>query len=441
MLKKTIFIPIEIKTRDYFPRLLIASELLNKNFDIIFGRKRELEKIASYSSNAIYLGLQSTRSYVDFYKKLKKKKFKIVIIDEEGLSTLNKKFYLSVRASNDLFKSIDKFLCWGNYQYKQIKNFIKKDYRNKLECTGNTRIDVLKKKFEILFNLNNADFPYKNFILINLAFGQINHFQHHKSYLQHSIKNNLIQSKFEIANYKKFLRFKFKRFQLYKTLILKLAETFPNQIFIIRPHPSENVKTYKFLSKFENIVIDKKINHISLIKRSRFVITDFCTTAIESILLNTNTYVYKRPKKNYFLDETYYRLPKNIHSFGELCKIIKQNKRFKNKKNYSFRIKNLKKFSYQEISYSINKFKFTEKKNYFQNLNDLKFVIIKIYLSLFFKFKKNLYTLEKCEDLDVQKIKIDLNKVNKLLKNKKKYKISNICNSVFKFTASRKYFE
>ncbi len=434
MIKKTIFIPIEIKTRDYFPRLTIASELLKKNYNIIFGRKRELEKLTLFYSNSIYLGLQSSRTYLEFYRKLKKKNFKIAIIDEEGLSTLNKRFYLEARASNELFKLIDKFLCWGNFQYKQIFHHIKKEYRQKLVCTGNPRIDLLKTKFSKLYTLKKTKLYKNNYILINLAFGQVNHFQHRKSYFEYSLKNKIIKSKFEVENYKKFLRFKQKRFNLYKKLIFHLATSFPHQLFIVRPHPSESEKTYNFLSKFKNIIIDKKNNHIAIIKGSKLVITDFCTTALESILLNKNTYVYKRPRKNVFLDESFYNLTKNISSDKKLSNIIESKKKFSHKKNYNLRIKNLKKFSYFEISDLINTLKLDIKSDSLIKSNIFKNILIKIYMSLFFLFKKDLYSIEKCENLDFLKIKNDFKKINNLLNNKKKYVIKNLCNSVFKIS-------
>ena len=270
--------------------------------------------------------------------------------------------------------------------------------------------------------------------MINLAFGQVNHFQHRKSYFEYSLKNKIIKSKFEVENYKKFLKFKQKRFKLYKKLIFHLATSFPNQLFVVRPHPSESEKSYNFLSKFKNIIIDKKNNHVAIIKGSKLVITDFCTTAIESILLNKNTYVYKRTRKNGFLDESFYNLTKNISSDKELSNIIRLNKKFSHKKNFNLRIKNLKKFSFFEISNLINTLKLDKESYSIITSNIFKHTLIKIYMYLFFLFKKDLYSIEKCENLELIKIKSDFKKINNLLNNKKKYEIKNLCNSVFKIS-------
>ena len=70
-MQKILFVPIEIKSRDYFSRLLISQIFASKGFDVYFGRKREIELLTKFFSNSFYLGLQSTKTYIPFYRKLK----------------------------------------------------------------------------------------------------------------------------------------------------------------------------------------------------------------------------------------------------------------------------------------------------------------------------------------------------------------------------------
>ena len=123
-MQKILFVPIEIKSRDYFSRLLISQIFASKGFDVYFGRKREIELLTKFFSNSFYLGLQSTKTYIPFYKKLKKKNFKILVYDEEGLVPINEKIYLSTRASEEIFDTIDYFICWGNKQFSLVYNNI-----------------------------------------------------------------------------------------------------------------------------------------------------------------------------------------------------------------------------------------------------------------------------------------------------------------------------
>ena len=130
-MQKILFVPIEIRSRDYFPRLLISLMFASKGFDVYFGRKREIELLTKFYTNSFYLGLQTTKTYLQFYKKLKKNKFKVLVYDEEGLVTLNDKIYLSTRASSEIIDTVDYFLCWGSKQFNLIKKNTTKNKKKK----------------------------------------------------------------------------------------------------------------------------------------------------------------------------------------------------------------------------------------------------------------------------------------------------------------------
>ena len=53
-MQKILFVPIEIRSRDYFPRLLISLMFASKGFDVYFGRKREIELLTKFYTNSFY---------------------------------------------------------------------------------------------------------------------------------------------------------------------------------------------------------------------------------------------------------------------------------------------------------------------------------------------------------------------------------------------------
>ena len=103
------FIPIEIKNRDYLSRLLIAYYASIKGYNVYIGSKSKIDTFVKNSKPGIYLGLVTTKTYSKFYKKLKKKKFKIFVIDEEGLITFDDKMYIDLKVSKD---SIENFISF-----------------------------------------------------------------------------------------------------------------------------------------------------------------------------------------------------------------------------------------------------------------------------------------------------------------------------------------
>ena len=153
--KKIVLIPCEVKSRDYKPRLLLSFFLVQAGFKVIFGRKAEVEYFARCFSNSIYIGLHSTNTYINFYKKIKSNNNNLILFDEEGLVTLSKNTYLKTKFPKRIAEICDIFFCWGEKSYKFL---LKKrsSYKSKLIIAGNLRFDIIKKKFNFL-NKKNSD--------------------------------------------------------------------------------------------------------------------------------------------------------------------------------------------------------------------------------------------------------------------------------------------
>ena len=81
--------------------MLIAYYALKKGYNVYIGSKSKIDTFVKISKPGIYLGLVTTKTYSKFYKKLKKKKFKIFVIDEEGLITFDDKMYIDLKVSKD----------------------------------------------------------------------------------------------------------------------------------------------------------------------------------------------------------------------------------------------------------------------------------------------------------------------------------------------------
>ena len=433
-MQKILFVPIEIKSRDYFSRLLISQIFASKGFDVYFGRKREIELLTKFFSNSFYLGLQSTKTYIPFYKKLKKKNFKILVYDEEGLVPINEKIYLSTRASEEIFDTIDYFICWGNKQFSLVYNNISKKKRRKVLNLGNPRIDILKKKYRPLFNKEITQIKIKNYILINTTFGQANHFFGEKKLIIKYETNNFLKSRKEKLIFYKFREFKKKRFILFNDTILDLVKKNPDINFVIRPHPSEDIEKYKFLKIFPNVLVTKKYNVIPWILKSKLVISDYCSTSIEAKMLGVPSLNYKVPTKINFLDKTFYEDSIKIKNFSELNNIINKKKSIKLKKisNLKKRLINTdKKFSSSKklFYHVINSYNFNKKRISIKD--HLTYIFGKITISIYLFIFKNLYSEEKCKNIDKSYLINDLDKIIKIEK-QNNLKIKRTCQSVYK---------
>ena len=148
---KTVYLPIEIYNRDFHSKSVLAYYLIKKNFSVILGRKAEIHEMITQKTQGIYFGVVTVDNYSSFYKKLKLLGHKIIVLDEEGLVTFEKKMYLDLKVSETTIKNIDHLLVWGNENKKILLSSKCSKFRNKIHVTGNPRIDLLKKNIVQFF--------------------------------------------------------------------------------------------------------------------------------------------------------------------------------------------------------------------------------------------------------------------------------------------------
>jgi hypothetical protein len=76
-------------------------------------------------------------------------------------------------------------------------------------------------------------------------------------------------------------------------LIATIAEEFPDNSVVVRPHPGESTKIYNnSLYSHDNVYIDKRFEARPWIIGAEAVIHNSCTTAVSSALLNTPVVSY-----------------------------------------------------------------------------------------------------------------------------------------------------
>ena len=71
--QRIIFIPIEIKNREFYPKLLFSSYCLKKKFSVFFGSKKSILRAINKFSPGIYFHKSINYSDFEFIKKNQKK--------------------------------------------------------------------------------------------------------------------------------------------------------------------------------------------------------------------------------------------------------------------------------------------------------------------------------------------------------------------------------
>ena len=417
-----VYLPVEIKNRDFYPRLLLAKHLIKFGHKVIIGRKKEIEIYALKGPRGVYYTLQSTRNYLNFYKKLKLYGHKIALSDEEGLVTYSDKIFLNTRATNDLLSLADIIFVWGKNQFNIFKKN-KKKFLKKVCVAGNPRFDFNHELLNKFF-LKNTEIKYNNYILINSSFAIANHYDENVNSVAFRKKIGLINNKLEKDGYLFLKKYNKKKLKIYIDLANYLVNKIKNIKVVYKVHPSESVSIYnKLLDK--KIILLKNANISESILKAKFVIHDYCTTSLETLLYKKIPISFKINRNNTYLKNIPYLFSNSFESKIKVLNFININKKKKlDKKKVNFYINNFTaKDSCQIISKKISKFNIDDSYSFYN------FLIFKIYIKLYqikFFFFNNEYINTKTKNIS----NYDILNFYKYLK-VKNFKIKKIINNLF----------
>jgi surface carbohydrate biosynthesis protein len=273
-----VLIPIETAVRELHYKLYLVRELCNIGHVCYLGSKNEINFLCKKFSNYLYLdkGFHDGKSQ-NLFKTIKKRGGVIFSLDEEGgVDYINDKI-LNQRYKNDLFKYADKIFFWGDYQHTALKERIQFD--DQCVVSGHPRFTLLQEEYLEIYKeeVTKIKSQFSNFILVNtnMSFG-----------------NNLKGDDFVINNYldrfsnvEEIINFDKKKLSTIVDLCKKISNNLDINI-VLRPHPEENLDTYKKLfSNYKNVSIVFSGSVIPWLLACEFLIHPDCTTAIESWIL------------------------------------------------------------------------------------------------------------------------------------------------------------
>jgi surface carbohydrate biosynthesis protein len=271
-------IPIETAVRELQYKLYLAKKLCSIGHTCYIGSKSEINFLCKKFDNYIYLdkGFHDGKSQI-LYKIIKNRGGLIYSIDEEGGVDYQDDRILKQRYKKDLFDYADKIFFWGEYQYLTLKDKVKFD--KQVLISGHPRFTLLKKNYLNIYQdeVINIKRQFSNFVLINTNMGFGNNLKG-----DDFVEKNYID---RFPNIKDIIDFDKQKLDCITSLCKEISEK--NDInIILRPHPEENIETYKkIFVNHNNISIIFSGSVIPWLIACDILIHPDCTTAIESWIL------------------------------------------------------------------------------------------------------------------------------------------------------------
>ena len=290
-----LYIPVEVKSREFYAKYYLGYICSLHGFDVIIANKNVLNSFILDMPPGIYFGLGAFENFYPFYKELKSRGFLIAINEEEGLVTYSDDMYIDMRVSQRSLSVIDHIYCWGD-ENKSILSKVYPEYSSKLFSTGSPRFDLLKSPLAEIYSQESSYIHahYQSYFLCCTCFSSINHFDKNLDYLQSLIDKKTLRTQNSIDNFLRYQKVKSITLDTYLESIRSVALNFPDRTIVIRPHPSENTEIYSSLaSEFPNVFVETRFSVHPWILHCSALIHHYCTTSIEALCADIPRYAIR----------------------------------------------------------------------------------------------------------------------------------------------------
>jgi surface carbohydrate biosynthesis protein len=297
-----VYLAMETKVREMDAKILLSAVLALRGYRVLLGYKTDLDALMKTLPPGIYIDKSAASTKTEKFRNLRRGGHAVMVHDEEGLVIHNPQQYLSHRVAGDSIHELSRFFLWGGEQEKIIRTKFPQ-YAEKLVVTGNPRFDLLRGDIRTLFNRETEALrqEYGHFILIATKFGTNNNQMGKEKYLQSEIQNSLIKSEGDYEFRKGYFSFREKLFNHFIELVEHVSLRNPDQVVVVRPHPSENMAAWvKLVAHLPNVRVVREGNVQPWIMAADLLLHNGCTTAIEAAMLDVPAISYRPVKSDRF---------------------------------------------------------------------------------------------------------------------------------------------
>lgn len=289
-----LYLPIETKTRDLEGRLFVIFHALKRGIPAMLLHKSDVKRTLRHMPGGTYIHYGAVEAYRKEIESLSAAGHRLFAWDEEGLVFLRRQ-YSQNRISPAVFASLERFFSWGSNQRSVITE-THPDLAEKVLLTGHPRFDLLKPNYRAVFEPESALLRkrYGRMILINTRFGFYNHFKG-KQYALKAIRAKGYFSDPSMESYfDQWIAHDGAIFDRLAAVIPKIAAQHPDHTIVLRPHPSENIETWKrLLGHLPNFTVVHEGNVINWIMAADVMVHSNCTTGVEAYLLDRPSLAYR----------------------------------------------------------------------------------------------------------------------------------------------------
>lgn len=295
-MKTLCVLPYEIKHREFDSRLRLSMELAVHGFPVLLGNKNHVDSIAEGCGKPVlYFSKGLNDECDDFYKSIVDNKGRIVNLDEESSINLTNDaydFFYLLRNEPRALQYVSLHLPWSQREQEKLLRYRPQVLKEQTSVCGNVRFDLLHPRYDGFRDPHETSMiPKEKFILVPTSFGAGNSILEDELWLQKAV-GRAKDPQHEIF-FRRKLEYQKKLVRHYLATIPRLAQRFPQYVFVVRPHPVERLETYADAFKTTaNITVIREGSILQWLKHAELVLHSECTTGIEAMYGNKRVIAY-----------------------------------------------------------------------------------------------------------------------------------------------------
>ena len=289
------FLPVITKARELEARVLLSAHLAKRGFSVVLGDPSFVDYRARYARNAICFCPLLVPAAEPRMRALKARGHTIIAWDEEGLVYPDPEWYFANRVGPESAKLADALIAWGGVGARDWQPTLPPEASRPI-ALGNGRLDLLREPYCRLYSAKAEQLKrrFGDYVLVNTNFDLVNHADGEGGLLRRLRASGRVRGKEDEAQFARWGQFRQAMFDAFMQGLPRLHDALPQLHFVIRPHPSENLKPYQDLAQtYPRMSVEPAKDPVfAWILGSRAIVHNSCTTAVEAYMLGVPPIAY-----------------------------------------------------------------------------------------------------------------------------------------------------
>lgn len=295
--KPTIYLLMEIKSRELEGKALLALEAACRGFRVILGNQVHLKRLIKEGlmPPGIYFDKSLTKGKEKDLQRVADAGFIVVSQDEEsGLLDFSYDHFISMRSSKETVAASRAVFCWGEFDKKSWEEHYP-ELEGHVYASGSPRVDFWRSDFHAYYAdcVKAIVEQYGQYVLIPSNFPLANGYMSLEERIEQGWKNGSLASAADEEKLRSNVEDTRKMVDRFAELLKRLSEAHPAINFIVRPHPVEKLSEWeRRLASLDNVHVVFEGGVTQWARGASAIIHNGCTTGIEARFSGVPTLAY-----------------------------------------------------------------------------------------------------------------------------------------------------